>query len=348
MRHVGTPDDIALDVAEVLVAGDLRGIASHGTARLPVYISLVEGGVMDAQARPKRIRGMPALALWDGRNGWGHHAGRVLMDDAIERAATQGVAVSSVRHANHYGIAGWFAMRAATRGLIGISMTNSSPLVAPTRGMTKLLGTNPIAMAAPAGRFGMLVLDMATSAVTWGRLLVAERRGARVPDGVAIDREGLPTTSPAAALAGGALLPLGGIEETAGYKGYGLALLVDVLTGVLAAANFGSRVVPFSLTDGPSGLGQFFLAIDPAALEDGFEARLESLVDELVNAPLAPGAAGPVLMPGQPEAQREVEQLRHGIVLDAAHHTSLTALGHRLGIHFPESRPWGRVPGPPT
>ena len=336
VRHVGTPDDIARDVASVLVASDLRGIASHGTARLPVYISLVEGGVMDARARPDRIRSMPAIALWDGRNGWGPHAGRVLMDDAIDRAVEQGIAISSIRHANHYGIAGWYAMRAATRGLIGLSMTNSSPLVAPTRGRTKLLGTNPIALAAPAGRFGMLVLDMATSAVTWGRLLVAARRGTDIPAGVAIDDEGSPTTSPSAALAGGALLPLGGGEETAGYKGYGLALLVDVLIGVLAGANFESRVVPFSLTDGASNLGQFFMAIDPGAVEDGFEARLESLVEELVQAPLAPDAAGPVLMPGQIEAQREAEQRRHGIVLDAAHYASLTMLGVRVGIEVPE------------
>jgi LDH2 family malate/lactate/ureidoglycolate dehydrogenase len=262
------------------------------------------------------------------------------MDDTIERAMSQGIAVSSVRHANHFGIAGWYAMRAAARGLIGLSMTNSSPLVAPTRGRTKLLGTNPIALAAPASRFGMLVLDMATSAVTWGRLLVAARRGEDVPSGVALDREGLPTTSPAAALAGGALLPLGGTEETAGYKGYGLALLVDVLTGVLAGANFGSRVVPFSLTDGPSNLGQFFMAIDPATVEDGFADRLDSLVEELTNASLAPGAAGPVLIPGQPEAEREIEQLRNGIVLDSAQHESLTTLGARLGIDFPEGRPW--------
>ena len=336
LRRIGTPPDIAMDVAEVLVASDLRGIASHGTGRLPVYISLVEGGVMDPSSRPEMIRSTPALALWDGRNGWGHHAGRVLMDDAIARAAVQGVAISSVRHANHYGIAGWYAMRAAARGLIGLSMTNTSPLVAPTRGRTRLLGTNPIAFAAPAGRFGMLVLDMATSSITWGRLLVAARRGDDIPEGVAIDAEGQPTTSPAAALAGGALLPVGGTEATAGYKGYGLALLVDVLTGVLAAANFGSRVVPFSRTEGPSNLGQSFIAIDPAGVEDGFEARLETLLDELVNAPLAPDAVGPVLIPGQPEAQREAEQRRSGIVLDPAHLASLTKLGTNVGSAFPQ------------
>jgi len=183
-----------------------------------------------------------------------------------------------------------------------------------------------------------LVLDMATSTVTWGRLLVAARRGQDVPDGAAIDANGHPTTSPAAALRGGALLPLGGLEETGGYKGYGLALVVDILTGVLAAANFGSRVVPFSLTEGPSNLGQLFLAIDPEAVEPGFEARLETLLDELVHAPTAPGASRPVLIPGQPEAEREREQRRGGVVLDPTHHGSLVALGDRLGIAFPRAR----------
>jgi len=332
---VGTPSDIAEDVAAVLVASDLRGIASHGTGRLPVYVSLVGAGVVDATARPERIGGTTALALWDGHNGWGPHAGRVLIDDAIERARELGIAVSTVRHANHFGIAGWYAMRAADRGLIGVTMTNTSPLVAPTRGRTKLLGTNPIAVAAPAGRHERLVLDMATSTITWGRLLVAVRRGQDVPDGGAIDAAGLTTTSPAEALRGGALLPLGGLEESGGYKGFGLALVVDVLTGVLAGASFGSRVAPFSLTDGPSNLGQLFLAIDPDAIEPGFEARVEMLLDELVHAPTALGAPGPVIIPGQPEAEREREQRSGGVILDPAHYESLVELGDRLRIAFP-------------
>lgn len=334
--HVGTPADMADDVAAVLVAADLRGITSHGTGRLPMYVALVEGGITDALERPQRIGGTPALGLWDGRNGWGPHAGRMVMDDVIDRATTLGIAAAVIRHANHYGIAGWYAMRAAARGLIGMTMTNGTPLVAPTRGRTKLLGTNPIAFAAPAGRFGNLVLDMATSTVTWGRLLVAARRGQEVAGGVAMDSEGHMTTSPAAALADGALLPLGGGEETAGYKGYGLALMVDALTGVLAGASFGPFVLPFSLVGGPSDLGQLFLAIDPNAVDPGgFEPRLEALLDELVRAPTAPDAPGPVLIPGQPEAEREAEQREHGIVLDRGHHDLLVKLGERLGLEFP-------------
>jgi LDH2 family malate/lactate/ureidoglycolate dehydrogenase len=335
-RRVGTPGDIAADVADVLIAGDLRGIASHGTARLPVYISLIEGGVMDPLGRPSIDGGTEVMRVWDARNGWGQHAGRVLMDDAIDRARSLGLAASLARHANHFGIAGWYAMRAASQGLIGICMTNTSPLVAPTRGRTPLLGTNPIAVAAPAGRHGLLVLDMATSTVTWGHLLVASRRGQEIAPGVAIDADGRPTVSPMAALRGGALLPLGGAEETRGYKGYGLALIVDILTGVLAGAIFGPHVVPVSLTEGPSNLGQQFMAIDPTRIgSSGFVDRLEMFVDELTTAPTALGAPGPVLMPGQPEQARELEQQRSGILLDAAHHRALCELADRLGIPFP-------------
>ena len=178
IERLGTPPDVASDVAEVLLASDLRGIASHGTARLPQYVALAEAGVMDPRARPVRERGRPGMMLFDGRNGWGHHAGRVAMDDAIERALTLGTAISVVRNSNHYGIAGWYAMRAAEGGLIGASMTNTSPLVAPTRARVSMLGTNPIAVAARGGRFGILCLDMATSTIPRGRIEVAARRDA--------------------------------------------------------------------------------------------------------------------------------------------------------------------------
>jgi LDH2 family malate/lactate/ureidoglycolate dehydrogenase len=333
----GTPADIAADVAAVLLAADLRGITSHGTGRLPMYVALVEAGITDKQTRPERIGGTPVLGLWDGRNGWGPHAGRVVMDDVIERASTYGLAAAVIRHANHYGIAGWYAMRAAARGMIGMTMTNSTPLVAPTRGRTKLLGTNPLAFAAPAGRFGDLVLDMATSTVTWGRLQVAARRGDAVAWGVAIDSDGRVTESPSTALADGALLPLGGLEATAGYKGYGLALMVDVLTGVLSGANFGPFVLPFSLVGGPSDLGQMFLAIDPDALDPGggFESRLEVLLESLKSSPTMPDAPGPVMIPGQPEAERDAYQRAHGIILDPGHHEMLVKLGERLHLGFP-------------
>jgi LDH2 family malate/lactate/ureidoglycolate dehydrogenase len=340
IERLGTPTDVASDVAEILIASDARGIASHGTARLPQYVALAEAGTMDPRARPVKERGRPGIALFDARNGWGHHAGRVAIDDAIERAMTLGTAISVVRNSNHYGIAGWYAMRAAEGGLIGMSLTNTSPLVAPTRARIPMLGTNPIALAAPAGRFGVLSLDMATSTIPRGRIEVAARRGETLLPQWAIGPDGTPATTPGDALAG-ALQPLGGTEETAGYKGYGLALVVEVLTGILAGAAFGPNIIGLFSTEAKSDLGQWYMAIDPTAIGEpgAFEARLERLLEQLTEAPLIPGAPGPVLWPGQPEAERAERSMREGVVIDREHHANLLTLARRLDVPLPEPLP---------
>ena len=336
IEAVGTPADIAADVAEVLVASDRRGIASHGTARLPNYVALVEAGVLDPAGRPVRDVGRPALARFDAANGWGHHAGRVAVDWAIEAAIELGTATAVVRNSNHFGIAGWYALRAASRGLIGMAFSNTSPLVAPTRSRAPLIGTNPIAIAAPAGHFGMFCLDMATSTVPRGRIEVAARRGEGLPVGWAIDAEGRAARTPEAAL-GGALQPLGGEEGTAGYKGYGLSLAVDMLTAVLGGATYGPNVIGLFSTEAPSDLGQAYTVIDPAAIDaaGAFERRLEAYCEQLVDAPTIPDAPGRVLIPGEPEAEAERKAEARGVVIDAVHARNLMALGERLGRPFP-------------
>lgn len=341
IEHLRTPSDIAADVATVLLASDRRGIASHGTARLPQYVALIEAGVVDPAARPRRVAGRAALVLLDAANGWGHHAARVAMDTAIAGAREAGSCAVVLRGSNHYGIAGWYALHAAEEGMIGVSLTNSSPLVAPTRSRLPLLGTNPIAVAAPAGRHGRFCLDMATSTIPRGRIEVAARRGETLQAGWAIDSQGRPATTPEAALAG-ALQPLGGAEETGGYKGYGLALLVDLLTGVLGGAAFGPGIVSlFSTHGGPSDLGQLLVAIDPAAIDEpgAFETRLERLLDQLLASPTIPGAPGRVLMPGEPEAMAESRAAALGIVLDAEHVAELEKLAGRFDLPLPAPRP---------
>jgi L-2-hydroxycarboxylate dehydrogenase (NAD+) len=340
LERLDTPRDIAADVAQILVAADRRGIASHGTARLPNYAALVDAGVMDPRARPRIEREKAALARVDANNGWGHHASRYATDWAIDRARTTGTAVAVVRNSNHYGIAGWYALRAAHAGMIGLSFTNSSPLVAPTRAIAPLLGTNPIAMAAPAGRRGTFCLDMATSTIPRGRIEVAARRGETLPVGWAIGRDGRPATTPDEALSG-ALLPLGGLEETAGYKGYGLALAVDILTGVLGAAAFGPNIIGLFSTDAPSDLGQAFMVIDPAAFDErgAFEARLERYFDQLTSADTIPDAPGRVLIPGEPEAEAERRADESGIRIDERHHAGLVELGDRFAAPFPSLSP---------
>jgi L-2-hydroxycarboxylate dehydrogenase (NAD+) len=335
VESLDSPPDIAADVAEVLVASDRRGIASHGTARLPNYVALIEAEVMDPAARPAIDAGRPALQRFDAGNGWGHHASRVAVDAAIAAARELGSATSIVHNSNHYGIAGWYALRAARQGMIGISLSNTSPLVAPTRARQPLIGTNPIAIAAPAGRFGTFCLDMATSTIPRGRIEVAARRGELLPVGWAIDAEGRPATTPEAALAG-ALHPLGGEEATGGHKGYGLSLAVDLLTGVLGGAAFGPNIVGLFSTDAPSDLGQAFIVLDPAAIgtREAFETRLEGYLDQLVSAPTVPGAPGRVLIHGEPEAEAERRADERGVVIDGVHARNLAELGARLGVPF--------------
>jgi LDH2 family malate/lactate/ureidoglycolate dehydrogenase len=219
--------------------------------------------------------------------------------------------------------------------MIGISLSNTSPLVAPTRARQPLIGTNPIAIAAPAGRHGTCCLDLATSTIPRGRIEVAARRGETLPIGWAIDAEGRPATTPEAALAG-ALHPLGGEEVTGGHKGYGLALAVDILTGVLGGAAFGPNIVGLFSTEAPSDLGQAFVVIDPAAIgpREAFEARLEGYLDQLVAAPTVPGAPGRVLVHGEPEAEAERRAAERGVVIDAVHARNLRELGARLGVPF--------------
>jgi LDH2 family malate/lactate/ureidoglycolate dehydrogenase len=207
-----------------------------------------------------------------------------------------------------------------------------------------LIGTNPIAIAAPAGRFGAFCLDMATSTIPRGRIEVAARRGELLPVGWAIDAEGRPATTPEAALAG-ALHPLGGEEGTGGHKGYGLALAVDIQTGVLGGATFGPNIIGLFSTDAPSDLGQSFVVIDPAAVgtRESFEARLEGYLDQLVTAPTVPGAPGRVLIHGEPEAEAERRADERGVVIDGVHARNLVELGARLGVPAPfgADRPTG-------
>src|ERR1019366_4908328 len=234
------------------------------------------------------------------------------------------------------------ACRPVTRLLLGLAARaappefGASPLVATTRARVPLIGTNPIAIAAPAGRFGAFCLDMATSTVPRGRIEVAARRGETLPVGWAIDEDGRPATTPEAALRG-SLHPLGGEEGTAGYKGYGLSLAVDLLTGVLAGAAFGPNILGLFSTAGESNLGQAVIVIDPAALEDPgrFETRLEGYLDQLIAAPTVPGAPGRVLIPGEPEAEAAARADVAGVVVDRVHAANLAALGARLGVPFP-------------
>jgi len=332
LRGAGLSVEGARIAAVVLVTSDARGIESHGVARLPQYVTLIDAGVLDATAAPAIERESATTALLDGHNGMGQIVGDVAMRLTIVKARVHDVGVVAVRNSNHFGIAGYYAMLALEHDLIGIALTNSSPLVAPTGGRRAMVGTNPIAVAVPTGDDQPFVLDMATSTVPIGRLEVYARKGLALQRGWAIDAAGDETLDATAGRAG-ALLPLGGTAETGGYKGYGLGVLVDLLTGVLAGGLYGPLISGLWDATAPSDLGHFFLALNPAAFgpREAFHERARNLMRRLKAGERAPGS-DEILVAGEKE-QRAADDARvHGVRLYHSVARALDDLGHPFGL----------------
>ncbi|HTX88138.1 MAG TPA: Ldh family oxidoreductase, partial [Bacteroidales bacterium] len=245
MTKLGVPEEDARIVGKVLLCADIRGVESHGMHRLGSYYgSRLQKGYMNPLTPYKIITETPSTALIDGGNGMGQVVSHKAMRMCIEKAKKAGIGAITIRNSNHFGIAGYYSLMALEEGMIGLSMTNSQPLVAPTYGRTAILGTNPIALAAPSGKERPFLLDMATSAVAYGKIQVYEKKKEHIPIGWGIDEEGQVTNDPSKIRPGGhgALLPLGGMEITAGYKGYGLAVMVEILCSALSGGNFLTNV----------------------------------------------------------------------------------------------------------
>jgi len=310
------PREDAEIVAEVLVASDLRGIESHGVARLAsYYLNGLQQQEVNARANSQIVSRAGSVFTMDADNGLGHPACYRAMEQCIALAAESGIAAGGVRNSNHYGIAGYYAMRAAEKGLIGVCLTNSKPLVLPTYGRTPTLGTNPISVAVPAGDRPPFVLDMATSAVPIGRIEVLKRKEQRAPDGWGADRDGLPTDDPIEILECGGLFPLGGTADTSGYKGYGLAAVVDILSGVLSGAAFLTGVNAASEAK-RSNVGHFVAAMQVEAImkKEEFFSRMGQFMDELKNAPLARGSEE-IYLAGEKEHRHYLKNKREGAPL---------------------------------
>src|SRR5437867_7346776 len=272
-EHFGVPGDDARLAATVLQSADLRAIDSHGVARLHSYVDMFHLGRIDPRAKIAIVRESASTATVDGGNGLGLVVGPKANAIAMEKADAAGSGWVGVRNTNHFGIAGYYVLKALERDLIGWAMTNSTKLVAPLWGAERMLGTNPIAIAFPGKEEPSIVIDLATSAAAYGKIEIARRRGELIPEGWAVDSEGRDTTDPHAMINGGALLPLGSDRERGGHKGYGLAIMVDILCGVLSGANWGPFTPPFALRQEiPSrsvgnGIGHFFGAMQI----DGFK-----------------------------------------------------------------------------
>jgi len=332
---LGVPKDRAEITAEILQAADLRGVSSHGIIRLQTYYgSRLQKGLINPLADNEIIRESPASLAIDGKNGLGQIAGKDAMLRCIEKAKTSGVAMVTVRNSNHYGIAGYYAMMALEHDMIGISFTNAQPLVAPTFGRKRLLGTNPIAVAAPALHEKPFVLDMATSIVPIGKVTVFDKAGESIPDGWAIDAEGKSTTNPQAVLNGGALFPLGGPEILRGYKGYGLALWVDIFSGVLSGAGFGRNVADPSKAAN-ANVGHFFAAMRLDAFRDPeeFKQDLDNLFQQLKTAEKAIGHDR-IYIHGEKEFELSERYHKEGIPLLEEVVKSLQQAGEQIGVRF--------------
>jgi L-2-hydroxycarboxylate dehydrogenase (NAD+) len=343
-RTMGVPTADAHVTADVLVQANLRGIDSHGVARLARYVNGLRDGVMLAQPEEKVLVETPTTITLDAGAGLGQPISHRAMKTAIAKAQEYGCGFATVRNSNHYGIAGYYAMMALEHEMIGLSTTNAAVLVAPTFGRNAMYGTNPIALAVPTGEQRPFVMDMATSTVPRGKLEVYHRQEKPIPLGWATDERGVPTADAGRVLdnfrtrAGGGLLPLGGAgEEFSGYKGYGMGLMVEILSAVLSGAAFLTSVYPKNAEGKPqpANLGHFFGAwrLDAFRPPDEFKADMDRLISELKEAELAEGATR-IYIHGEKEFEEAERRTRHGIPLEAKVEASLKQIAADLDIRY--------------
>jgi LDH2 family malate/lactate/ureidoglycolate dehydrogenase len=319
---IGCSEEDATLATKVLLSADIRGVDSHGIARLSGYVRLWDAKRVNARPEIKILHQTPSTATVDGDSGLGLVVAPKAMQIAIEKAKQVGTGWVSVQNSNHFGIAGYHSMMALEEGMIGICMTNASPLVSPTFSVERLLGTNPICVAIPAGRQPAFVADMATTTAANGKLEILQRKGGVAPLGWIQNKNGKSSTDPHELKAGGALLPLGGDREHGSHKGYALGAIVDIFSAVLSGANYGPWVPPFPAyvpmpTNMPGkGIGHFFgaMRIDAFRPAEEFKQHMDQWIERFRSAQTAEGYEK-VIIPGDPEREMEAVRLKDGIPL---------------------------------
>jgi LDH2 family malate/lactate/ureidoglycolate dehydrogenase len=336
---MGCSDEHAALSADVLLQADLRGIDSHGVARLVGYVRLWEKKRINANPNITIVHETATTATVDGDAGLGLVVAPFAMRLAIQKAEQYGSGWVSVRNSNHFGIAGYHALMAVEKNMIGFAMTNASPLVAPTYSNERLLGTNPMCYAFPAGEYPPVVVDMATSAAANGKLEIAQRAGKQVPEGWIQDANGNYTTDPHALKNGGSLLPLGSDREHGSHKGFGLSATVDILSAVLSGANYGPWVPPFvSFLEPPDdpvglGIGHFVgaMRVDGFRPVDEFKTHLDNWITRFKSSSTV-DPSQKVIIPGEPELEAEAERRQNGIPLVDEVVNDLNSLAERFGV----------------
>ncbi|MFH0865503.1 MAG: Ldh family oxidoreductase, partial [Bacteroidota bacterium] len=317
---MGCNDADAKTITDVLVAAELRGIESHGLSKIPDYYNLWKTKRINVKPYISIVHETPSTAVVDGDSGFGMIAGKKSMQIAIEKSKYAGTGWVSVRNSNHYGIAGYYSMMALQHDMIGIAMTNASPLVAPTFSVDRLLGTNPIAVAIPANNQPPFVADFATTPIASGKLTLMHKKGIKAPEGYVHDKEGKPSNDPNILTRGGAIVPLGSDYEHGSHKGYCLGSIVDIFSSVLSGAGFGPWVPPsvayLPVKENPDvkGTGHFFgaMRIDAFRPASEFKEMMDKWILAFRNSKPAEGHEK-VLVPGDPERENEAKRMKEGI-----------------------------------
>lgn len=327
--------------ADVLLQSDLRGIDSHGVARLSGYVRLWEAGRINAKPDIQVTHETPTTAVVDGDSGLGLVVAPKAMTIAIEKAKIAGTGWVAVKNSNHFGIAGYHAMMALQHDMIGMSMTNASPLVAPTFSTERLLGTNPICVAIPAGEQPPFVADFATTTAANGKLEILQRKNEEAPIGWVQTREGEPTTNAHGVKEGGSLIPLGSDREHGSHKGFGLGAWVDIFSGVLSGANYGPWVPPFVSFLAPpadpvgEGIGHFLgaMRVDAFRSKSDFFKHMDNWINRFRSAQTVAGQEK-VIIPGDPERKQEKVRRKEGIPLNEKVVADLQEIAEKMNVPF--------------
>ncbi len=340
-EKIGCSKDDATTVAEVLLAAELRGIPSHGLMRITDYINMWEKGRINVKPNIKTIYETPTTITIDADHTFGMIAAKKAMQLVIEKAKNYYIAFGSVINSTHYGIAGYYSLMAIPFDMIGISGTNANPLVAPTWSVSRMLGTNPIAVAIPSKSYQPFVADFATTPIARGKLALLEKEGRTIKTGFVQDKYGNPSTNPAIIKQDGAIVPLGSDYEHGSHKGYCLSAIIDIFSSVLGGANFGPFVppqvgyIPIQEKQVGKGLGHFFAAIRIDALrpKDDFLNSMDEWISTFKSA--KPDIHhNEVIIPGEPEYRNEIYNKQYGIPLKKELLTELHQLAKKYKIKF--------------
>lgn len=319
-------------VADSLIQADLRGVESHGVVRTSIYLERIEKKMIDPKSKVEIESESEATALVNGKNNFGAVVGSFALDVAIKKAEEKGAGIVGVKGSNHFGTGAYYALRAVKEDMILLVMSNASQTMPPTGGIRPFIGTNPLAVGVPAGKEQPFILDMATSVVARGKIIVAAQKDQEIPEGWAIDKDGRPTTDAKEALEG-SVLPIGG------PKGYAISMFIDILSGVLTGAGFGKYVNNmYENWKDPQNVGHFFLAIDIKRFMpiEEFKSRMDLYIKEIKAEPKGEGVSE-IYIPGEIEYLRANEYKKKGIQLPLKVAEELDGIGKRYGINLKDA-----------